>query len=217
MSSADADRHLQPIKDLFTADDYFIDGVVNDTSSFDDLETWLFDRGWSLDSARSFVSTLKDEFASYSDFQTYLSGEISLDTLSNRFDHDVGESPGTAAVTKESDTLVFRANEIRHERLSADEGSNVDPPDTLTWTMVTGDQTIDAGTQLDIVAEGTSSTDEDWTTQVSYTVDGAVQESTTVSVTGGDTTARFTFIRQRAAKYDIKIGDSSAITITVEP
>lgn len=217
VSSSDADRHLQPIKRLFTTDDLFIRKVDEDFSSFEDLKDWLFENGFDLEAARDFIDKLKAQFNDFSDFESSIKNDIDLEDLLSEFDHSPGESPGSAGIEKQGDTLILYGDTIDHQPVSDDSGSGQDPPETLSWSMQTSAQSIDEGESLTITAGGSAGTSEDWETQVGLVVGGSVTQRQAISVTGGNATASFTFTRFSANEYDVQIGDSSAITITVLP
>jgi hypothetical protein len=215
VSGADADAHVQVIKRLFSAQQVFIDAVVNDLGSYSALETWLQNRGWSQDEATALTDKLKTQYT-WTELENALSGERTLSILANAFDHGTETNPGGAGLTVDGTEVIIRGSRIDFEQLGSAGVSTTDPPEPLSWTMQTSGQTIDQGDGVAITATGAApSSTADWTASVSLTVDGQVSETKQVEVTGGSASVTFTFFAPIPGNYEVVVGDSSPITITV--
>jgi hypothetical protein len=211
----DSDEHAQTIQAIFDPDDTFIDAVEDDLTSWSELDTWLQDNGFSANEADEFVTRLQTQFDSWTDFETFLSGAVSLDPLLNEFGHSLGPSGGQPGVEVRDGELYLYGDEIHLQKRQADGDLDPDPADTVSWTMQTTNQSVDIGDVVTIEATGSTSSSESFAVEVPLIVDGDVDDRKVVSVANGEATVRFWVELNQPGSYDVQIGDSSPITVTV--
>ena len=216
VAAVDADEHLQVVTELFTAEQYLRDAIVNDLGSYGALETWLQNRGWSSDEATAFTDQLQSEFT-WSELETALTGEFSLDIIRGEYDHDTEtKAESGAGLFVENSEVTIRGDRIDFEPLNADESASIDPPEPLSWTMQTSAKKLTGPSAVDIRATGTAPTSADWTASVPLIINGEVADRQQVQVTGGDASVTFTrFISSGPQVLGVAIGDSSTIFIEV--
>ena len=216
VAAVDADEHLQVITELFTAEQYLRDAIVTDLGSYGALEPWLQNRGWSGDEATAFTDQLQTQYT-WSELETALAGEFSLDVIRGEFDHDTEtKAESGAGLFVEDSEVTIRGDRIDFEPLNADESASIDPPQPLSWTMQTASLTVTDNQAVDIRATGTASTSADWTASVPLLVDGEVVAQQDVRVTGGDASVTFSRSFSGAPRVaSVAIGDSSTIDIEV--
>lgn len=212
LSSIDADQHIQAVQGLFGSDNTFLDRI-NEFGSYSELDTWLTNNGWTDDEAQALIDDLKAKY-SWSQLETAVQGACDLSQLLNKYDHEGGRGAGTEV--DGNGVLYLRGTEIRMQQIAADQTSD-DKGGSVSWTLSTGNQTMTLGDTLALPADGSSSQTDTFDTGVSLVVNGTVIETTTVTVTNGTTSVIFGYSPGSAGEKTVQIGNSSTITVTVQP
>jgi len=213
-----ADQHNRTIQALFSSDALLITKITEDFSSWDELKQWLIDNGWTEDEATELINKLKERFASFEDLQDFVSELESLEELLNEFPHNEGGTAGQPGVEVRDGKLYLFGNEIHFQQQHPDEQSDPDPPSDgdVDWTMQTSDGRVylpDATKTVE--ATGTATASGNYNVSVAAIVNGEVIDSKTVGVLQGKTSARFNVEFAEPGEYNVAIGNSGSITITV--
>jgi hypothetical protein len=213
-----ADQHNRTIQTLFSADALFVTKVTEEFDDYDDLKQWLIDNGWTEDEAAELINKLKEQFASFEDLQDFISELESLEELLNEFPHNEGGTAGQPGVKVRDGKLYLFGNEIHFRQQDPDEQFDPDPPSDggVDWTMQTSDDRayLPNATQT-VKATGTATASGNYTVSVSVIVNGRVVASKTVGVLQGQTSVSFDLEFSEPGEYNVVIGNSGSITITV--
>lgn len=216
VAAIDADKHNQTIQALFGSGDVFLDAAL-EFDNFDELESWLIDNGWTATEAQEFVDKLKNEFDSYADFLNRLNSDIeTIEELLNELDHAASDPSGGPRVERRGSRLFLIGSQIRMVELGEDAISNPEPNGDVDWSIDTPSQSTPISEPFFVTASGTAPDGGSFETAVSLVVNGEVAEVKTVQVSDGEVTVQFERDFSLPGEYQIKVGNSSAITVTVE-
>ena len=210
-----ADQHNRTIQALFSSDALLITKITEDFSSWDELKQWLIDNGWTSAEAEEFIAKLKEQFDSFQDFQDFVSGLESLEELLNEFGHNPGNAGQPGVEVRDGDLYLFGEN-IYMEQLAPDQQTDPDPPSDVDWTMQTSDDRayLPNATQT-VKATGKSDSLATYRVSVAVTVNSNVVATKTVGVLQSETSVSFDLEFTEPGEYEVAIGNSSSITITV--
>ena len=216
VAQIDADQHIQVIQELFTPGDVFLDASL-DFSSFDELEQWLVDNGWTAEEAAEFVQKLADKYGSYADYLNALQNDVNtIEELLNEINHSSGGPGGGPRVERRDGDLYLFGEEIRLQQLQADSITTPGPSGDLSWSLDTQSKAVDIDTPVFINATASTGASGDFGASVSLVINGEVADRSVVQVSNGSATVSFEVTFDSPGEYDVVIGNSSPITLTVE-
>jgi len=219
IGNVNADVHNRIIKQLYTPGDTFIDQVVDDSSSFDDLETWLDTQGFSSDDASDFRDELESEFSDWSSFETFMDNADSIEELLGRFGHREVAATGVE-YDEEAGILYLRYESgLRMQQRPTEAVNDPDQTASISFSNVSVSNTTPITyEEITVSADATNSGGDAGTAGSVLAVNNITEDWQTVDVPANSTrTVRYTISFSDVGTYDIQVNDSSAVTVTVLP
>jgi len=219
VGNVDADVHNRTIKRLYTPGDTFIDQVVNESTSFDELETWLDNQGFASEDATAFRDELEGEFADWSSFETFLDNADSIEALLDRYAHTETATTGIE-YDEDTGTLYLRyETELRMQQWPSESVDNPDETASISFSNVSvSDTTPVVDTEITVSADATNSGGSAGTAGSVLVVNNATRDWQTVDVPANSTrTVRYTVSFDSVGEYDVRVNDASTVTVTAIP